>query len=133
MPSLRSPELLCVDFCLGGLTVPVADSDKGDAVKIYFDRNEPFIRLMRPFWEQAHKDPKSGWPRQVKEIETERDKHPGLQAADLFAWTVRRHLLRNDQPLLAFSFMSVRQRCRIYDLQTIRRLHDASGFYLGED
>jgi hypothetical protein len=36
MPLLRSPELLCVDFCLGGLAVPAADLERQGAVKIFW-------------------------------------------------------------------------------------------------
>ena len=129
MHLLKSPELLCVDFCLGGLSIPTADADTDNSVKIYFDRNEPFMRHMRSVWEQTHRKLESGWPRQVEKIESESSHHPGLQAADLFAWAVHRHLLHEDHPLLAFSLLPMPQRYRIYDLHTIRGLHDASGRY----
>jgi ATP-dependent phosphoenolpyruvate carboxykinase len=51
-----------------------------------------------------------------------------MQAADLFAWTVNRHLRQEDQDLLATSaVIAINHASRIYDFETICGTHDAYG------
>jgi hypothetical protein len=114
--SLKPAELLCVDFCLGGLSIPGADQGKDDVIIVQFDRGEPFRRYMYGVWQDGRKGQVRGWPQQVKDIQTaDSGMTPGLQAADLFAWALNRQDRRLDQPQLAWaSSMTMRRNayCR---------------------
>jgi hypothetical protein len=109
---IEPAELLCVDVCLGGLSIPETDDGKDDVIEVRFDRNEPFQRYMHDAWRKGRKGPRAqqGWPRQVRDIQTADAKTtPGLQVADLFAWVLNRQERCLDQLHLAFiSFMTVR-------------------------
>ena len=51
-----------------------------------------------------------------------------MQVADLFAWTVNRHLRSEDQQLLATSLIiGMRHASLVYDMRTICGLHASSG------
>jgi hypothetical protein len=131
MPLLKSPEELCVDFCAGGLSVCDEDHGQENTVRLLFDRNERFRRIIHRVWINARRDRRSGWPRQVRAIESVSAADPLLQVADLFAWTVNRHLRLEDQPLLATSaIIGISHASLVYDLRTIRGLHDSFGSLL---
>lgn len=110
--SLKPAELLCVDVCLGGLSIPEKDGGKDDVITVQFDRGEPFQRYMHEAWRNGRKGPRSsqGWPRQVQDIQTANSATtPGLQVADLLAWALNRQERCLDQSNLAFiSFMTMR-------------------------
>ena len=128
MPLLKTPEELCVDFCAGGLSVCDEDHGQEGTVRLLFDRNEPFMRIIHPVWINARKRRHSGWPRQVCAIESASADDPIMQIADLFGWTVNRHLRLEDQPLLATSaIIGIRHASLVYDLRTIVGLHESSG------
>jgi len=113
--SMKTPEELCVDFCLGGLSISAEDIGLSGTVSVKFDQNEPFQRWMDRVWRRARKNPRAGWPRQVQSIEKASPVgHPGMQLADMFAWALNRHQTRKDEPLLfSASFMSIRHSaCR---------------------
>jgi hypothetical protein len=115
--SLRTPEELCVDFCLGGLSIPAEDLAKDNTVTVKFDNNEPFLRCMDRVWRKARKNPQSGWPHQVQDIQSASALgNPGMQVADMFVWALNRHQCREDAPLLfSASFMSIRHSACIWD------------------
>jgi hypothetical protein len=110
--SLKPAELLCVDVCLGGLSIPETDGGKADVITVQFDRGEPFQRYMHEAWRNGRKGPRSrqGWPRQVHDIQTANSATtPGLQVADLCAWALSRQERCLDQHHLAFaSLMTMR-------------------------
>jgi hypothetical protein len=106
MRLLKTPPELCVDFCLGGLTIPDADAGREDVVSLVFDRKEPFQRCVYNLWARNRRCRRQGWPRQVRAIQTGSSSDPGLQAADLIAWTVNRYFkMQRSAP-------SVYRRCR---------------------
>jgi hypothetical protein len=114
--SLKPAELLCVDVCLGGLSIPKPDGGKDDVITVQFDRGEPFQRYMHEAWRNGRKGPQQGWPRQVQDIRTANSVDtPGLQVADLFAWAFNRQERWLDQLHLAFiSFITLRNAAYRY-------------------
>jgi len=113
--SIKPLEHLCVDFCLGGLSIPTEDLGKSNTITVQFDRGEPFHRSFERVWNRQRKNPTAGWPRQVRDTQqVNATRNPGIQMADLFAWAINRQQRRQDQPLLAFaSFISIRHAsCR---------------------
>jgi hypothetical protein len=73
---------LCVRLCCGALGVSKADWAQMNAVRVLFDRNEPFIRWLKRPWQTHARDSRhtrSGWPGQIKLIDAvASDDHPGL-------------------------------------------------------
>ncbi|MGD1157219.1 MAG: DUF3800 domain-containing protein [Terriglobia bacterium] len=84
---------LCVRLCFGALGVCKADVLRSNSLRVFFDRNEPFIRWLKRPWQEHVKEARRagrGWPIQVTQIEPGTSiEHPGLQAADLVSWAVR--------------------------------------------
>jgi hypothetical protein len=110
------PARLCVDFCVGGLSIPTEDLGKHDVITMKFDQGEPFRKHVYRVWQEGRKSPAGGWPRQVREIQPANSAlTPGLQVADLFAWALNRQDRRLDQPLLASaSFLTMRHEACTY-------------------
>jgi hypothetical protein len=50
IPELRSPEALCVNFCVGNLQLAIEYFDTPKPIKIYFDRNEAFLKTINNVW-----------------------------------------------------------------------------------
>jgi hypothetical protein len=112
--SLRSPEELCVDHCVGGLAIPGNDMGRRDTVLMLFDPGEKFQRCIQTIWQRSRR--MSGWPGQVCDIRCARStEEPGLQVADLFAWATNRHLRRADRPEHALALMGLRARICLYN------------------
>jgi hypothetical protein len=84
---------LCVWLCFRALGVCKADVLRSNSLRVFFDRNEPFIRWLKRPWQEHVKEARRagrGWPIQVTQIEPgASSEHPGLQAADLVSWAVR--------------------------------------------
>jgi len=84
---------LCVRLCFGALGVCKADALRSNCLRVFFDRNEPFIHWLKRPWQEYVKEARRarrGWPIQVTQIEPRASsEHPGLQAADLVSWAVR--------------------------------------------
>ncbi len=114
--SMKPAQLLCVDFCVGGLSIPKEDLGKHDVVTMKFDQGEPFQNYVYRVWQEGRKGSQGGWPRQVQEIQPANSAlTPGLQVADLFAWALNRQNRRLDQPLLASaSFLAMRHAACSY-------------------
>ncbi len=125
---LPVPEVICLDYCCGGLTIPDADEDRPDTITIYFDPNEPFRKHMDQQWQPSRKRPDAGWPRQVRSIDTRSERCGGLEIADFIASTANRYLRRRDQPILGIiSVACIRHASLVYDLKTILHSYDADG------
>jgi len=93
-------EEICVGFCFNKLGIARGDADQANCLRVMFDQGEPFIRYLKHPWLAHRRKARQlgGWPAQVKEIEPARaEDHPGLQAADLIVWGVRRHYETPDQ------------------------------------
>jgi hypothetical protein len=65
--TLRVPEALCVDYCVGRLSLTAEQLADQHPILLYFDRKETFLRTIYPVWCKARKK-KSGWPMQVGNI-----------------------------------------------------------------
>lgn len=89
--SLRKPEAICVDYCVGGLKLTADQlASEQQPILLYFDRGERFMHTVNCVWEQFRKNRK-GWPRQIKDIiSADRSKYLPIQAADMLAWIINR-------------------------------------------
>jgi hypothetical protein len=90
---MPDPSQLCVRLCFKALGVSKADLWRGSALRVFFDRNEPFIRWLKKPWQEHVRGARlarRGWPFQIAHIEPAAAiDHPGLQLADLISWAVR--------------------------------------------
>jgi hypothetical protein len=98
--TLRVPEALCVNYCVGRLSLTAEQLADQHPILLYFDRKETFLRTIYPVWCIARKK-KSGWPMQVGNIIAVDNSYYPIQAADLLAWIVnrvRRRAVKRGEP-----------------------------------
>jgi hypothetical protein len=89
VPKLRVPEAICVNYCVGGLSLTAEQLADQHPILLYFDRKESFMRTVYPVWCKGRKK-KVGWPMQVGNIIAVDNSYYPIQAADLLAWIVNR-------------------------------------------
>lgn len=91
IPNLKEPEAICVDFCCGtpvSLEEDVPPHRPYSDIVYCFDQNERFLRFIDRAWRLRRKRRRGGWPQQVQKIlQASTVEEPGLQAADLIAWS----------------------------------------------
>jgi len=80
---------MCVNFCVGGLHLPIQCADERKPVVLYFDRNEKFMHTVRRVWDRWKKKQGTKF-RQIATIENVDSEYYPLQAADLLAWIANR-------------------------------------------
>jgi len=129
---LPAPKAICVDHALEFVVVPTAADFP---MFLYFDRTERFMHPLRRVWEKAlAKGPRTGWPRQVEQmLPVNSEFVPGLQMADLIAWSANRyqrielgqHATDDDQSRAMFFNLfagtSLRHQAKVYDYDTLVR------------
>ena len=105
LPSLVSPESMCVNFCVGGLHLPIECQGESKPVLLYFDRNEQFMHKVNRVWVQQKK--RSGTLfSQIRNITAvDSTKYP-IQAADLLAWIENKEARGEDYPFKAMLRLS---------------------------
>ena len=123
IPGLRPPEAICVNFCVGGLQLLPEDLDSPKSIKLYFDRNEPFLNTINVVWNRAkNKCQTTGWPKQIHSI-TSVDSistYP-IQAADMFAWMMHRHYTHSDKYHWDwYTFLIADHYAKMYDYDRIK-------------
>jgi len=122
IPKLRSPEAICVNFCVGNLRIPTQDIETLKPVELFFDENEPFLNTIYRIWDQVkNKSQTRGWPKQIADIKSVNSKTSlPIQAADMFAWIVHRHLTgSNNHPWYAATILLADHYSKIYDYEKI--------------
>jgi hypothetical protein len=120
IPSLRPPESICVDFCTGGITLPLEDAGKRKCVIFYFDRGDKFMHRINSVWER-NKKVKVGWPRQVAAIVPVNSAEVlPVQAADMYAWFVNQYHISGTHEWAYFSLRMVLEHFeKLYDYDAI--------------
>ncbi len=90
IPSLRSPEAICLDICFG-LAIRHPHRDVG--IEVEFDRTEGFYPILRTAFKQNHRGRGIWWAAYVSKITEVRDmrESPEIQAADLLAYLANRY------------------------------------------
>ena len=129
IPTLRSAENICLDFCLN---VVFSHPQRDQKFELFFDRGEKFHGIMRKLW--TVRRPRRIWwassIRQMREVENMREV-PALQAADLLAWFCNRYwtMGHNDRwgSLFAMTFIAKAHYHALFDQPQILKLHDADG------
>jgi hypothetical protein len=119
--NLCSPESICVNFCVGGLSLPTESMNDRKPVSLYFDRGEKFMRKVRRVWERR-RNCKGTVFYQIGTIDTvDREYYP-LQAADMIAWTYdqeQRGLLEGGCLLQVSLVLCVKCVTAVYDYARI--------------
>jgi hypothetical protein len=92
-----SPECICVDTCVSAIAIPPYYRNRRRVLRLYFDKNEPFLHKINRVWERNKRRNGGGWPLQIAIIASV-DMHIeyGVQAADLIAWIFNRHYNTGD-------------------------------------
>ncbi len=93
--TLREPEAICVNYCVGGLQLTEEELSLPKPILLYFDRGEPFMHTINRVWEKAthggeYFGTKRGWPYQIRNIIPADRSYLPIQAADFLAWSVNR-------------------------------------------
>ncbi len=94
IPALRSPEAICVDYCVGSLQLTKQQlASEPKPILLYFDRKEKFMHTVNRVWLQGKKHP-TGRPSQVRNIiVADRSYYYPIQAADMLGWIINRNRL----------------------------------------
>jgi len=117
---LRSPESICVNSCAGRIPFP----EDCSGIKLFFDRNEPFMHKINRNWERLRKKG-PGWASQIESIAPSDSSIPGIQAADIYAWQSRRYHEKPEQPKNIFYFACLNIMAgHIYELFDYNRILD---------
>lgn len=120
--SLRSPEAICVNFCVGGLQLANEDLNLPKSIRLFFDQNETFLNTIYTVWDrEKNKDKTSGWPKQIISIDAVNSKttYP-IQAADMFAWMINRHYTHQDEEYWSFlTYLLAEHYSKMYDYDKI--------------
>ena len=129
IPDLKSPEVLCVDFCVGGLQLTAEDLAEPEPILVHFDENEPFLKHLHRAWSHARKNNlKARWAQQIQNVRGVRSTLLPIQAADLFAWTLNRYHSRADNPFWAAStIIAAKHVSRVYDCNGILSVYESGG------
>ena len=88
-PKLPQPHAMCVNFCVGGLQLPLDCAGERNPIVLYFDQKEEFMHTVSRVWERRRKQP--GKFRQIRSIEKITSECYPLQLADMLAWIKNRH------------------------------------------
>jgi hypothetical protein len=134
--SLRSPEHLCLDHCVGCV---LRQSELIHDVEIFFDWHEPFDHKLRVIWKK-----KAWWWRYVSHIGpissiASTNGEPGganvyaIQAADLLAWLFNRHHTKGPEDewgmLLIGMYLTKDVRRALFDKKALLEVFDGNGHY----
>ncbi|OFV99995.1 MAG: hypothetical protein A3H28_14905 [Acidobacteria bacterium RIFCSPLOWO2_02_FULL_61_28] len=129
VPTLKAPEAICVDFCVGGLQLTAEDLSEPEPISVYFDTGERFLRHLDSAWRRARKvNPAAGWARQIRHVESVKSDVAAIQAADLFAWLVNRHHGGNGSAFwTASTIIAAKHLSQVYDCECLLKTYDACG------
>ena len=122
-PKLREPEALCTGFCFHRLPIDLDSQLEHPEVILVFDRGEPFLDTVNRGWNRYKNLPDAGWPKQIKEIKFGRAANLcPMQAADLVAWTINKHVRTPDgYPGALGAIIMISHQVMIYDYETIMK------------
>jgi hypothetical protein len=84
---LPEPEAICVNFCVGGLRLPLVCANEPKPIMLYFDQSEPFMHKINRVWQPRNKSVHSLF-NQIRTIENATREYFPIQAADINAWIV---------------------------------------------
>jgi hypothetical protein len=87
LDKLPEPEAICVNFCVGGLRLPLVCGNEPKPILLYFDQNEPFMHKINRVWQRKKKIPNTLFS-QIRTIENATCEYFPIQAADILAWIV---------------------------------------------
>jgi hypothetical protein len=87
LEQLPEPEVICVNFCVGGLRLPLSCGNEPKPVLLYFDKNEPFMHKINRVWQRKRKIANTLFS-QIRTIEKADSRCFPIQAADILAWIV---------------------------------------------
>jgi hypothetical protein len=131
IPSLKPPEALCVDGCVGRIVIP---TEEDFPILLCFDRGEEFLQQIKPVWLGRRARFERDWSRQISDIlDAEWQQCRPLQAADLLAWSARRYERLKRQPQapenerqramerVIRTVFSVRHYWMVFDYDTIKQ------------
>ena len=85
--SLVKAELMCVDYCLAMMILGTAK----DQILLYFDRDEGFAPELQRMYQNKKRRGKSFLKDINAPISVDMSQVPGVQAADILAWSLNRH------------------------------------------
>jgi len=91
---LVSVEAICVDDIVPVINHQYPNSD--DRFELYFDRNERFLHEVNRYWKASERKRRYGpyCLRRVARIGTASDTYSGIQAADVYSWTISTYARR---------------------------------------
>lgn len=122
-PELKSPQSICVDFCIGGLQLTAEELAEPRPVHVFFDRGEPYMHPIYQAWCRGKR--LNTWREQIRTIEQADSSCPGIQIADLYAWGSNRHLSNGDWSFVAASLLLALPRIsNVYDYSGLRAVYD---------
>jgi hypothetical protein len=132
VPTLKAPEAICVNFCVGGLQLTAEDLSEREPICIHFDENEPFLKHLDRAWRLARKvNSRAIWARQIRHVVPVCSDEFPIQAADLFARLIYRYQYCNKHSFWAAStIIAAKHISQVYDYEGILQTYDARGMRL---
>lgn len=109
---------LCINHLLAEVLITVPSAAPMDAVRMFFDPGEPFIKCLKPHWQRQRKGTRArqeGWAWRIATVEpVSAAEHVRVQAVDLCAWSIRSRYQHGDAgadpnamlPFIATSYKS---------------------------
>jgi hypothetical protein len=128
IPKLRSPEQICLDFCIGTI---FRHPQRERGIELVFDRDESFQLVMHRLWKA--RNPKTiWWADWVTDIGTaDMRTSPALQSSDLLAWFSNRYRTKGHNDvwggLYAGTFLLTPHFHAFVDSRTITSIYDSNG------
>jgi hypothetical protein len=124
-PKLRTPEAICVRFCVNQMPYDIDIVSGGDRPQfvLFFDRNEKFLHTIKRVWDRHKKKPEAGWPKQINLITdgNSMEMRP-FQAADMFAWVVNKHNRGESSPYAIATFLVTAHYSFLFDYNKIKEI-----------
>jgi hypothetical protein len=119
MPKLVEPEAICVNFCVGGLRLPLECANEAKPILLYFDKNEPFMHKINRVWQRRRKI-RNTFFRQIRTIKNVDSEYYPIQAADILAWIMNHsHRGIHDEFFELASVLAIRHFSECYDYDQI--------------
>lgn len=134
---LREPEAICVNCCLRLPHDIDSPNEQPQQIIMVFDRGECFQKTIQRNWDKYKNKRSAGWPKQVANIinidslllEVGTSNIPGMQVADLLAWTVsNRHKNPRRTPLCDISsIICIEHLVKTYNYDEIIKRYSIDG------
>jgi hypothetical protein len=119
LEQLPEPEAICVNFCVGGLRLPLVCANERKPVLLYFDVNEPFMHKINRVWQRKRKIENTLFS-QIRTIKSANSEYFHIQAADILAWIVNHSDRGIEDIFLDISSMTAIRHSRLrYDYDKI--------------